>query len=322
MKVQQPPPYSEVSRPALVFAHLICILAVLMSFLPGCDTRNEKKAIIDFSDRVQTAHDPSRSGAEPLRIALAAVISPKETATYYDSMMRYVGRKFGRPVEIIQRKTYQEINDLLELQRLDAAFVCAGPYVTGHKKFGMELLVAPMLYGKAFYQAYVIVPAGSPITGLAGLRGKRFAFTDPQSNTGALVPRYLLSRMGETPESFFKSFIYTYSHDNSIRAVAKGIVDGASVDGLIWEYYREKQPEMVSSTTVVFRSPLYGIPPVVVHPKTPQEVKDRLRQIFLGMHTDPEGRKILRELKIEKFVVPKDASYDSVREMEQWLQRR
>jgi phosphonate transport system substrate-binding protein len=257
-----------------------------------------------------------------MKIAIAAVVSPKETAAYYDQMMAYVSKKMGRPVEIIQRKTYQEVNDLLEKKEIDLAFVCAGPYVVGKKKFGMELLVAPMLYGKPFYQAYFIVHKDSPINDLEGLRGKRFAFTDPNSNTGSLVPTYTLITKGEKPATFFKSFIYTYSHDNSIRAVAKGIVEGASVDGLIWDYYNDRNPDLVKQTRIIYRSPLYGIPPVVVHPQTPSQVKESLKKIFIEMDADPEGKTILTKLKIEKFIVPEDSSYDSVRKMQEWIDVR
>jgi len=322
MKVMPRPACAMAPRSVSYATVIIVVSLLLCCLMSGCDRHPEKSAVIDMSERIHTARTPARQAADPLRIAVAAVVSPKETAVYYDEMMRYVSRRIGRPVEIVQRKTYQEVNDLLEHRELDVAFVCSGPYVSGRKKFGMELLVAPMLYGKAFYQAYFIVPEGSPVTDLAGLRGKRFALTDPNSNTGSLVPTYVLSSMGETPESFFSSYIYTYSHDNSIRAVAKRMVDGASVDGLIWEYYHEKQPGIVKNTRIIFRSPLYGIPPVVVHPRTPAPMKDKLRRIFLDMHSDPEGKRILDGLRIERFIIPEDRSYDSVREMQRWLGRR
>ena len=299
-------------------------LLLLMPFLilSSCKKVDEKKVSVDFKERIQMQRDNDFVNKQPLRIAVAAVVSPKETSTYYDEMMKYVSRKLDRPVEIIQKKTYQEVNDMLERYELDLAFVCSGPYVNGHKKFGMELLVAPMLYGKPFYQAYFIVHKDSPINNIQGLRGKRFAFTDPNSNTGKLVPTYVLSKMGETPEKFFKDIIFTYSHDNSIKAVSKGLVDGASVDGLIWDYCNDRTPECVMDTRIIYKSPLFGIPPVVVHPKTPIAVKENLKKIFLEMHEDPEGKKILSEIRIEKFIVPKDSSYASVREMQEWLKKR
>lgn len=300
------------------------VSAVLLSFALflsafACERSKEKTFKVDMSKKVQEAEVVVSNAPEPIRIAIAAVISPKETAVYYEKMVEYIAVKYGSPAEMVQRKTYQEINDLMEDRKIDLAFVCSGPYVSGKEKFGMELLVAPMLYGKPFYQAYIIVNKDSQIREFKDLRGKRFAFTDPESNTGKLVPTYMLSRMNETPESFFSSFIYTYSHDSSIRAVSRKLVDGASVDGLIWEFYGDKKPEAIKSTKVIAKSPLYGIPPVVVHPSTPLAVKKRLKDIFLAMHKDPEGKKILDELRIERFIVPEDSAYDSVRQMESWL---
>lgn len=297
------------------------LLLMPLLILSSCKKPDEMKVAVDFKERIQIQRDNDFGNKQPLKIAIAAVVSPKETSTYYEDMMKYVSRKLGRPVEIIQKKTYQEVNDMLERNELDLAFVCSGPYVNGHEKFGMELLVAPLLYGKPFYQAYFIVHRDSTIKDLKELKGKHFAFTDPDSNTGKLVPTYVLSKMGETPESFFKDFTLTYSHDNSIMAVSKRLVDGASVDGLIWDYYTEKKPGFIKNTKIIYKSPLYGIPPVVVHPQTPASLKEDIRNIFLGMHEDPDGKRILSEIRIERFIVPDDSSYDSVRDMQKWIKK-
>ena len=90
-----------------------------------------------------------------------------------------------------------------------------------------------------------------------------FAFTDPDSNTGAMVPRFWLAELGETPESFFSKTIFTYSHDNSILAVAKGLVDAAAVDGHQWEYFERFSPAYTSKTRVIRKSQPFGSPPLV-----------------------------------------------------------
>ena len=109
------------------------------------------------------------------------------------------------------------IPEMRALKNIDVAFVCSGPYVDGHDAFGLELLVAPRAYGGAVYYAYIIAARDSPIARLEDFRGKRFAFTDPLSNTGKLVPTYMLARMNETPESFFKEFVFTKAHDKSMQ---------------------------------------------------------------------------------------------------------
>ncbi len=131
-------------------------------------------------------------GEQPLRIAIAAVISHKETLILYKELLQYLSRRLGTQIKLIQRETYEEVNNMVRDMELDFAFVCSGAYVDGHDQFGMELLVAPVAYGEPTYRSYIIVPAASPANSLEDLRGKRFAFTDPMSNTGKLAPTYML----------------------------------------------------------------------------------------------------------------------------------
>jgi phosphonate transport system substrate-binding protein len=103
--------------------------------------------------------------------------------------------------------------------------------------------------------------------------------------------RVALERPGETPESFFGKIIYTYSHDNSIKAVALSLVDGAAVHGHIWEYFNRRDPEFTSKTRIIKKSVPFGNPPVVASSHLPESTKDQIRKILLGMHKDSEGKK-------------------------------
>lgn len=259
-------------------------------------------------------------GGEPLKIGLSAMVSPRQTVKYYGEILGFVEHRLGRRVEMVQRESYDEMDTLLEAGEVSVAFICSGPYVKDHDAFGVELLVAPQSHGQPFYYAYIIVPIRSDAKDLGDLRGSRFAFTDPKSNTGALVPTYLLAkRFGVSPLAFFKEVVYSKSHDKSIEAVAKGLVDGASVDSLIYDYAAQNDPVFTSMTRILEKSPPYGIPPVVVRPDIDADLKNRLREILLAMHEDPQGKAILSQIMVDRFVVPKDEDYDSVREMAEWL---
>jgi phosphonate transport system substrate-binding protein len=257
-----------------------------------------------------------------LRIAVAAMISPKDTENSYFDLLRLIGRHMGREVIFVQRKTYAEVNDLLERRAIDVAFVCAGPYVDGHERFGMELLAVPVVHGGMVYHSYFIVRRDGPVQDFAGLRGRRFAFTDPNSNTGYLVPNYVLSRRGETAKSFFGETFFTNSHDNSIKAVADGLADGAAVDSLIWEYINATKPADTARTRIIDKSPPYGIPPIVVHPALDPELKRQLREVVLHLHEDPQAAALLKNIQIERFAVGNDAMYDSVRQMQNELKEK
>ncbi len=273
-------------------------------FVPLSTTTNgTPTSTIAFSDKM------------PLRVAVAAVISPRSTLESYDALLDYLSHRLERPVQLIQRQTYAEVNDLVRAGQVEVAFVCGGAYVEGQRDFGMELLVAPQMNGGTIYYSYLIVPSDSPARTLSDLRGKVFAFSDPLSNSGRLATAYQLAQLGTTPEAFFARTIFTYSHDNSIRAVASKLVDGAAVDSLVYESLVASDPDIGTKTHVLAKSPPYGIPPIVVPPALDAELKTQLRAALLQMHLDADGRAALARLAIDRFVSIDDSAYDSIREM-------
>ncbi len=251
----------------------------------------------------------------PLRIAVAAMVSPEQTISVYRELMDYIAAKVGRPVELKQRRTYQEVNDMLGAGKLDAAILCSGTYVYAKQQYGVKLLVVPVIHGSPTYRSYVIVSQASTAASLEELYGKRFAFTDPLSTSGYLYPAYALTLRGRSPETFFAKTLFTYSHDNSIEAVAEGVVDGAAVDSLIYDYLQKTNPALVARTRIVHRSPPFGAPPVGVPRTLDPETKRSLRGLFLEMDQDLSGRAILKKLGVDRFIPGEDRLYDSIRKM-------
>ncbi|MEW5949299.1 MAG: phosphate/phosphite/phosphonate ABC transporter substrate-binding protein [Thermodesulfobacteriota bacterium] len=306
---------------------LILSAAVWLGFVSSCsgdlpegETRLKK---VDFQNIVQQGDkEAEKAKKRTLKIAVAAMISPKYTYDYYVELLNLIAEQMGCDVEFIQKKTYAQVNEMLRQRELDMAFVCSGPYVTGRDDFGLDILVVPVSHGKKVYHSYFIVNKDSAIRSLDQLRGKTFAFTDPHSNTGCLVPNFVLARRGETPETFFKETFFSNSHDNSIKAVAEGLADGAAVDSLIWEFMNMVNPEITKRTKIIEKSPPYGIPPVVVHPSMDEPTKNKFRNIFLGIHKHPKGKEILSRLQIDRFEPGNDADYDTVREMQRWIASR
>jgi phosphonate transport system substrate-binding protein len=298
---------------------LVALGFVFFFFSFGC-SRSADHEVIDFSKTIPVPRPGAKSKQQgTLRVAVGAMISPKETFVYYRQILHYIATNLGRDVQLVQRKTYSEINELFGKGEIDLAFVCSGPYATGKDKFDFELLATPQVQGSHFYHSYLIVNKDSPYRRLEDLRGRVFAFTDPDSNTGRFVPTYWLAQMGERPEKFFGKTVYTYSHDNSILAVARGLVDGATIDGLIWEYYHHNNPTFTSRTRVIRKSEPYGIPPLVASSHSPSALKGSIRRLLLSMHQDPEGQRILSALMIDRFIAPQEAWYDSIRQMKQEL---
>lgn len=271
---------------------------------------------VDISQIQQIDDDANGyTGEDVLRVAIAGVLSPTKTLEYYRELLTYMEQELGRQVTLIQKPSYAEINDLIRGQRADLAFICSLAYVLGHDDFGLELLAVPQMYGAAVYYSYLIVSADSSATSLEDLEGGRFVFTDPLSNSGYLVPSYQLSLLNETPASFYDTYYFTYSHDNSVRAVADGLVEAAAIDSLIYDRMIIDNPELALKTKVIARWGPYGIPPVVVNPALDDQLKQQLLDFLLNLHESDRGKAILSSLDIDKFIVVSDSAYDSIRGM-------
>ena len=293
---------------------LLVAVALILSY--GCGQGSDT-VVVDFSKTIPVEKPGSMpQDPVPLKVAVGAMVSPKETFIYYRQLLDYIGERLDRKVEFVQRKTYGEVNELLGEGQIDLAFICSGPYALRQGRYGFELVATPQVQGSPFYQSYLIVNKNAPSKKLEDLRGRVFAFTDPDSNTGRLVPTYWLAEMGERPESFFGKTIYTHGHDNSILAVAKNLVDGAAVDSLIWEYYDQKNPAFTSETRIIRKSEPYGIPPVVASISLDPNLREKIRQLLLSMHLDPAGKRILDAVGINQFIAGQEGWYEPIRRME------
>lgn len=296
---------------------LLGLVASMTFLLAAC---SQSDAAIDFAN---IEPQPTGSLALPpdnvIRMAVAPVLSPVPTFSLYLELADYISGELDRPVELIQGKTYAEINNLVKSGEATVAVVCTNPYLQGNEDFGMEALVVPQVHGDTSYYSLLIVHDDDESSSLEDLRGSTFAFSDPLSNTGRLAPVYQLSLLGETPDSFFDRTAFTYAHDNSIRAVAERVVAAAAVDSLVYEYMLITEPEVAQKVRVVETWGPFGINPVVVNPLLELELKDGLRNALLDMDGDPRGARILRDLMIERFVTPEDGLWDSVLTMRVYL---
>jgi phosphonate transport system substrate-binding protein len=270
---------------------------------------------LPYLDLNQRSPLPAAAAAEivPLRLAVAAIISPQGTVESYSELADYLRQKLDRPVELVQRRTYAEVNELVASNQIDLAFVCTSAYLEGSDKLEMNLLVAPEINGQTVYHSALIVHRNNTATSMADLRGSVFAFTDPMSFTGRSYPTYLVHQLRETPESFFQRTIVTYSHDRAIHAVADGVADAAAVDSIILDYALHRHPDLAEKIRVIHRSQPFGIPPVVSPPGLPIRQAVLLQEILLTMHRDEVGRRVLEHLGIDRFVKIEDHIYDEAR---------
>jgi len=173
---------------------------------------------------------------------------------------------------------------MLRNNNVNLAFVCSGAYVVEKEVSDIEIIAVPQTKGKPYYQAYIIVNKNSGIDSFENLKGRSFVYTDPLSNSGRLYALKRLNDLGYNEEAFFSTTTYSKGHDNSIQLVNKGLVDGATIDGLIFDYLKKYNPDRVSNIDIIETSDYFGIPPVVVPKNLDYSLKTKIKSTLLNMH--------------------------------------
>jgi phosphonate transport system substrate-binding protein len=253
----------------------------------------------------------------PLRIGLTPVFLDDQ-AGFLDQWRAYLEAQLLRPVDFVQRGTYREIVDLLRQDKLDVAWICGYPYVRNHQN--LRLLAVPEFEGRPLYRSYLIVPANDGATkSILDLRGRVFAFSDPDSNSGYLYPNYRLLTLRERPDAFFGKSFFTWAHRQVVEAVAAGVADGGAVDGYVWETLARFQPRLTAGTRVVERSPEFGFPPFVARASLPSAVVADARRVLVAMGQDDAGRELLKALNLTGFVVGDDSLFAGIEHMQKAL---
>lgn len=260
-----------------------------------------------------------RAEQYPVRIGITPVFLTELTSLLRD-WRDYLEQHLERPVYFEQSNTYRDIVNNLLAQRLDFAWICGFPYIENHSR--LQLTAVPDYKGKPLYQSYLIVPAADASTKkLTDLQNKIFAYTDPDSNSGFLIPRYELLRQGFAPDDFFRKTFFTNGHRNAIEAVGAGLADGAHVDGYIWDTVERFNPEVTRSTRVVTRSKPFGFPPIVAGPSVTLAMNQRMSDVLIGMSDMPVSMRLLDRLNLYGFVRGNVEDYMEIEEMARYVRK-
>lgn len=237
--------------------------------------------------------------APSFRLGLTPVFLDND-AVVIEQLRTALSQAMGEPVDLIQRRTYQEITAAILDGSVDAAWICGYPFLQ-HRE-SLSLLGVPLWRGRPLYQSYIIVREDNDAQVLEDLRGDVHAFSDPDSNSGYLVTASDLARLEETPEQFFSRSIFTYGHRNVVRAVAGGLTRSGSVDGYVWETLAAVESSLTERTRVVTKSEWLGFPPFAARADRASDPGvQRFGEALRGLDASDAGREALQLLFLDRI---------------------
>ena len=254
-------------------------------------------------------------------VAMGVVTSENEAdrVIRYRPVVAYLEKKLGVKVEFRNATDYAGVIEAMVAGKLQIAQF--GPAAYAQAWIVSNSKVVPLLgsldsAGDFGYFSVAVVKADSPYQTMDDLKGKRFAFADPNSASGFQAPSYFLKEAGFDPAKHFGSTAFSGSHENSVIALLNGTFDGAAT----WwnnedrtNYTRMWDKGMIpkNAVRVIWKSPRLPSSPLTVRADAPEAFRVLVRDSFLSMRTDdPDAWKSLTDAKVSGYREVTHADYE------------
>ncbi len=217
-----------------------------------------------------------------------------------------LSQQLGEAVKIHTRisPTYEQAINKLATGEVDFARFGPASYVlTKEKNPAVTLLAMESKKGKKMRSGYIIAHQESPITSMAELKGKRFAFGSEKSTIGRYFAQLLLAEAGVN-ERDLQKYEYLGRHDRVGEAVAKGDFDAGALKSSTFKKLVKKGRKIRVLKEFKLATKAWA-----GRADLPSVQQQALVDTLLAF----DDKAALKVLKKDGFVAGDDAAYDTVR---------
>jgi phosphonate transport system substrate-binding protein len=242
-------------------------------------------------------------------------VEPYDTAArlvpIYQKVGALIGEKLGCKVEVFIATSYNAEIEAMRNGKLDIGEFGPLGYVLAHQVAKAEAVAA---FGTAdgkpnSYWASIVTYPESGIKTVVDIKGRSFAFSDPASTSGHLMPAYGLRKAGLDPDKDIRA-IYAGSHTSSFEALYNHKVDAGEFNSEQVESAKQRGHYKDGDLVFLWKSDPIPTDPFVVRGDLPPDFKKRVTAVF-----DPADRKIVVGAGITRLVPQTDGAYDGIRDL-------
>lgn len=245
---------------------------------------------------------------KPLNFGVINQRSVSLTAQSWNPILSYVGRKVGAPLVLKMGKTAPETTAMTV--RGEHAFAYTNHMFTPERdRIGYKAILR--MQGDPIHGA-IVVRDDSPIRSVADLKDMAVAFPSREAFVGYWLPMDHLLKSGIQVREVFAG-----NQEGAMSQLQFGQVAAAAVNRKLLGKYAQREDFRYR---VIWLSEAYFDIPVMAHPGMPPALVAAVREAFIGMGQDPEGRKALLasaealdSKELWSFVPAEDKDYDNYR---------
>jgi phosphonate transport system substrate-binding protein len=227
------------------------------------------------------------------------------------AILEIVAKHTGLKVDTFVGSDYNGTIEAMRSGHVDVALLGPFSYVLATTQAPVEAFAITVIARtmQPSYRSIIIARNETPITSLETIKGRTFAFVDPGSTSGYMVPAAAFITAGITPEKDFGKVMYSGGHDATIVAVGEGKVDAGAVADRIYERGCTKGLADCNKLKVVWKSDPIPNDPVLYRKTLSEDLKKKIREAFYSVKNLPFGEMGT----VARFDPATDKDYDPVR---------
>ncbi|MBH0160866.1 MULTISPECIES: phosphate/phosphite/phosphonate ABC transporter substrate-binding protein [Fictibacillus] len=283
---------------------LSLLLLTMILLLSACGTNNDdKKNAKSNKDEVFT-------------IGVIPAQTEGEMKGALDKLQKVLSKKMDREVKITSYPDYNGVVEAMNYDKIDMAYFGPLTYVVAHEESGAKAIVTQLIKGEPFYYSYLITHKDNKYSNLEDMvsdaKNVKFAFGDPSSTSGSLIPSIKLKDEGiyrSESDSDFNNVRFTGSHDATALAVQNKQVDVGAIDSAIYDKLIEEGTIDGDQFKVIWKSEKLFQYPWAVSKSTDEKTMKKLQEIFL----DIKDKEILDAFGATGFTKAANKNYESIR---------
>lgn len=234
-------------------------------------------------------------------------------------LQKFLTADIGLEFKVEVPASFIAVVEAIGSKRADAAILNTFGYVLAHEKYGAEARLKLVNRGRDEYYGQIIAHVKGPKT-IKELNGKKFAFVDPASTSGYLLP----TRLFKQENIKIKESIFAGKHDSVVMAVYQRQVDAGATfytppddDGTPKDarwLLRTQFPDVFDKIKILKLTGPIPNDPLIFRKELPEELKGKIAESMKKYIKTEEGAKVMYNLyHITDFKAANDADYDKVR---------
>jgi phosphonate transport system substrate-binding protein len=263
------------------------------------------------------AADPS--WPKEVTFALLSTENAAEITRRWSPILAQLEKDLGIKMRSVTATDYRGSIEALKFKKAEIGHLGPKAYIeaSANNYANVEPIAQLQLAnGSLGYRSCLIVHADSDVFSPEDMAGKTFAFNDPNSTSGYLLPStFFLTEMGIDPQKHFSKVVFSGSHEASILAVAHKKVEVASTNLPDLQQLTREGKVPRGALRVIWVSKLIPNDPIVVRKDLPQSFKSAVQESLVSMRArHPE---VFREIGawLGAFVKADDGKYQIIRDL-------